>query len=343
MGKDKQAYKHKARALYLKNRAKFTDGYSAAREADRIREWLNEIPVSSAGENWRVRRKITDQTINKLESGSSYIHAITLHYRFHAYERKSDRAEARDLDDFAFSMGIEDIVGGQIFDFQPDTYTFPIPSAPFSYPPYLTAKEVEKLLSRRPDHGVWLSPHNRHSIPLEGRDWELARLDEFLAVPDRFKILPVIGPSGSGKTRLVSEWMERLIPMNGIETGWDAGILTSEITGRTRLNARDPKPWQEWEITKNTVIVIDYTHAFDAVAAAILKRAENQSTDDYFKVRVILIDHVMPEILHSDFFWSKLGGSSPARVGQIEGSFVANNLQLHAQAKNSMLLKEIIA
>ncbi|MEO1601338.1 MAG: hypothetical protein AAFU49_12880, partial [Pseudomonadota bacterium] len=135
--------------------------------------------------------------------------------------------------------------------------------------------------------------------------------------------------------------MKQYVPVNGRETGWDAGILTTEGTNSGRPSARDPRPWRaEWEIKRNTLVVIDYTHAFDDVARAIFERATSQSR---FAIRLILLDHVMPRFLERDFFWRRMGGGHVSRIGQIETEYLEAPIHLKGARDNSKLTRHVIA
>ena len=150
------------------------------------------------------------------------------------------------------------------------------PTAPFKWPPHV---DEEDAFSDTADVDLWLNPHNHHSIALKGRDDEKRLLDEF-ANADRLalSICELIAPSGAGKTRLVSQWMKGYMAQYQAN-GWDAVFVDS----------RDPEPWKIWAPTHHTVIVIDYTHNYDAVTGVLIERFQRTAPK---KIRLLLIDHV---------------------------------------------------
>ncbi|MBO9466717.1 hypothetical protein J7443_15850 [Tropicibacter sp. R15_0] len=166
----------------------------------------------------------------------------------------------------------------------------------------------------------------------------MKRLTQFAESDGPFRVMPVIAPSGAGKTRLISEWMKHYSAKANQFSKWEAGILTSDLN----VAARDPEPWSNWDIKKDTLIVIDYTYAFDEVVKAIAERAVNRSHRHGFKVRLIVIDHVMPKVLHEDFFWRGLAGG-PRSSDRFQADFLERELRLEPEDDNSDMLRKIIA
>ncbi|MCK0197425.1 ankyrin repeat domain-containing protein [Ancylobacter sp. 6x-1] len=202
------------------------------------------------------------------------------------------------------------------------------PSAPFEWPPYVSEADA-----RSPDahEGIWLNPFNHYSIPFSHRQTEKARLDAFMKDDRPFLICALVASSGAGKTRLVSEWMRPYVPVDGNDTDWDAGFVRS----------RDPSSWKEWEITRKTLIVIDYTYGYERVMRAIAEKCLRHGGP---KVRVLVVDHVYPDILHDDFFW----GSSFTDQKRIDGHksrvlYEASPIEIKAEKQDSRFIREIIA
>ncbi|MEM1150132.1 MAG: hypothetical protein AAGI03_06195 [Pseudomonadota bacterium] len=303
--------------------------------------WLEEARAGFSKDEWQQVTNLSGDQIRALKDqpGTTLIRGVAVHYRLHAHEMEEDRREARTLDALVFDNTVEALFGTPLFECSPDIIAFPEPSAPFIYPPYKTRRNVRDLLERRPDHGIWLDPHNHYSIPLEGREIEQKRLTAFMDKPDPFRILPVIGPAGAGKTRLISEWMKPYVPIEGAGTSWDAGLLTSEISTGGMSNARDPRRWYDWNIQRDTLIVIDYTHAFDEVARAIFEKATAQLVH---RIRLIVIDHVFPDFLEEDFFWQRVGDGSFSRISQIETNYLEAPLFLHEGEKDGRSIKQVI-
>lgn len=256
-----------------------------------------------------------------------------------------DRARAvyyalhRNVENLDFALAVDDVMfgvrflknGKPVFEIAPDLVA---PTAPFSHPQYHLYDSIKDKLRKSPKDGTWLDPHNHHSIPLSGRDAEQATLTQFMGAPEPFLILPLIAPSGAGKTRLISQWMRRYVP-SASDTEWDAGFVDS-----TRQNSRDPQPWCDWEITRPTLIVIDYTFAYDAVVREIADRARRNPTQH--KIRLLVIDHIYPKFLKDDFLWGKMFGS-PGQLSLLERTVIRPSLELKPEIAGSKLLRDVIA
>lgn len=301
-------------------------------------DWLHEVelPSDKSEYEWLGRNNKTRNLTNfvsQLQSkgaGSKYL-AAALYYRLHYHVEDLSFANEVDRSAFRGKTFAEISDSNPVFSITGATPKN-ISTAPFSYPPYKTKEQVAQLLAQNPDHGIWLDPHNHHTIPLSGRSEELRQLNDFME-GDTFRILPLVGPSGSGKTRLISEWMYNYVPIVS-DTDWDAGLVVS-----TDQNARDPAPWQHWDIQCNTLVVIDYTHAFSEVARAIVERACAQNQH---KVRLIVVDHVYPELLHHDRFWLSLAGNHPSQLSAIESQYIAPKIVLDGVSRNSSLLAAVV-
>lgn len=148
-------------------------------------------------------------------------------------------------------------------------------TAPFKWPFYVPKSDA---LGKPAHAGIWLNPHNHHSLPLSGREREKGLLEEFVEQRPDLLICELVAPSGAGKTRLVSEWMKNYIAYEK-DSVWDAGFVIS----------RDETPWREWMPSKNTIIVIDYTYNYDSIIDVLIDRFERSSP---YKIRVLLLDHI---------------------------------------------------
>ncbi len=302
-------------------------------------DWLHEVDLPRdrseeyewLGKNGKPRD--ISNFVSKLAkrgSGSKFL-AAALYYRLHYHVEKLDFAWR--VDEAAFGEGKKfDAFNDDkpVFEAKPELI---MSSAPFSYPPYKFEDDVNRLLARRSDDGIWLDPHNHHSIPMFPRPDAEARLTKFMNSGRSLGICPVIGPSGAGKTRLISEWMRPYVPTVS-DTSWDAGFVVSD-----NPKARDPKPWRRWKINRDTLIVIDYTYAFGEVVKAIVEKAREQ---DEYSVRLIVIDHIMPKFLHDDFFWGELGGGHPSTLDSIR-TLVVPAIEIECEKDDSALLKHVIA
>lgn len=213
------------------------------------------------------------------------------------------------------------------------------PRAPMMPPPYVTKKHIKAAIDRDTDDGIWLNPHNHHSIPLSGRKDEQRRLTEFMEDSRPFLICPLIAQSGAGKTRLVSEWMRPYV-WTVSPTEWDAGFMTSsdpEARNSDHWKARDDGG--KWDITRDTLIVIDYTFAFDDVVRQIATRAREQEN---YKIRLVVIDHIFPKVLHTDFFWRSTMREK-SLVDVLRGKELLDPIELVGTGSDKDLLGDVIA
>lgn len=203
------------------------------------------------------------------------------------------------------------------------------PSGPFHWPLYVSEEDANAADA---DVGVWLNPLNHFSIPLSHRNAEKNILDAFVRDERPFLICALVAPSGAGKTRLVSEWMRKFVP-EITDTDWDAGFVTD----------RNPEPWKHWGISRDTLIVIDYTYDYYEVMRAIADRCiyhRHQAK----KVRLLVVDHVYPQVLQNDLFWGQIF----ADQSQIDSRrksilFESSPVVLKAEEPGSLFLREIIA
>ena len=325
-----------------------------AKECTLWRDWIAEIPQGEkVHPEWNRLVNFKESMIGSMAKGDGHeIFPFAIHYRFHRYHKQDDLQFADDIDRHALKKPLRKL-GQQVFRYEPDIYDMLQPlEAPMSYPPYISKTTAQKLLENNRDDSIWLNPHNHHTIPLLGRDEEIATLRDFVENGGSFRILPVIAPSGAGKTRLISQWMRDYAANWNPDTEWEAGFLVSN----GNENARDPTPWKSWTPRKNTLIVIDYTHAFDEVVKVIFERAtevtakrpdgflalsETRGAKDQFQkplnVRLIVIDHTSPE-----FLWHKLQGGHAASVARLKAQYVVDELHLKPEKDNSQILVNIL-
>lgn len=113
--------------------------------------------------------------------------------------------------------------------------------------PHLTLTRY--LIRRRVDNEAdILSPYS-FSIPMVGRDDELAKLSAWLDGPRPISVRILTGRAGAGKTRLALELIEARLA-----DGWDSGIATS----RELVRFFKQQNLQSWGWQKPTLLVIDY-------------------------------------------------------------------------------------
>ncbi|MEL6415733.1 MAG: ankyrin repeat domain-containing protein, partial [Pseudomonadota bacterium] len=343
---DDEKYQVAAGLKARKAASKFLDGETVEEKTNNIPKWLEcvrgflgEFPEA---EFERVTEKFnynrTEYLIGKKSKGLNS--ALILHYRLHMYHLPDDLKLAEELDKEIIpgQKTFQAVVGKPVFEYDlREVYDAPPMNAPMSHPGYISSENVRRILKKDADDSIWLNPYNHSTLTLEGREEEMKRLTRFAEQDGMFRVLPVIAPSGAGKTRLISEWMRRYSPKTNLETKWEAGILSSD----DNQNARDPKPWSEWEITRNTLIVIDYTYAFDEVVRAIAERAIHRKDGRNFKVRLIVIDHVMPKMLQDDFLWQKVA-SSKRIADQFRSAYLEPELILKSAGDKSKMLGKII-
>jgi ankyrin repeat protein len=154
-------------------------------------------------------------------------------------------------------------------------------------------KNISNNIERVEGKEKWLSPCNYDALPLVGRENEIVLLDKFIESDGQFKIWAIAGPSGSGKTRLTFQWAY----VSEVLKDWDCHVLHKE-------DLSTPKKWENWAPDKSTLIIIDYLYGFEKVVLELMSR---RSTPTEHKIRLLLIDHVFSEPLHSDKRWGFSG------------------------------------
>ena len=121
--------------------------------------------------------------------------------------------------------------------------------------------------------------YSARSIPLIGRDEELAQIEAFLTDPSRrFAWMILHGPGGVGKSRLALEVI--LKPRGG---SWNTGFLDERHAG---------PDWSVWQPHLPTFMVIDYAaSAADKVALLIAALAEREGAHHLQRpVRLLLLE-----------------------------------------------------
>ena len=121
--------------------------------------------------------------------------------------------------------------------------------------------------------------YSARSIPLIGRDEELAQIEAFRTDPSRrFAWMILHGPGGVGKSRLALEVI--LKPRGG---SWNAGFLDEHHAG---------PDWSAWQPQLATFMVIDYAaSAADKVALLIAALAEREGAHQLQRpVRLLLLE-----------------------------------------------------
>ena len=113
--------------------------------------------------------------------------------------------------------------------------------------PHLTLTRFTALRQIRQDFDR-LSPYTR-SVPLVGREAQLASLQAFLDQANTVRARVVTGSGGSGKTRLALELCEQCA-----SAGWDTGFAT----GREMKRFLALQNLGNWGWQRPTLVVIDY-------------------------------------------------------------------------------------
>jgi len=212
-------------------------------------------------------------------------------------------------------------------DSRPDL--FECATAPLSRPDYILKEQAFTDDPRTA--AIWLNARNHYSLPLSGREKELALLEEFIRDDAAFKIAALIAPSGAGKTRLVSEWSRPYVDGDKSKD-WDAGFVDNPSATL----------WSEenWQPTKNTLIIIDYTYTYSEAIGAIIQRFKDGPPK---KVRLLILDHVLPDKLHDDTVWKQGVPSLGFREARSDLFFRVWPIALNPSVDTSDLLRSVIA
>lgn len=198
-----------------------------------------------------------------------------------------------------------------------------------------TSQENEKVITKNrfgiecvEEDEKWLDPFNHKALRLVGREKEFELLDKFIQESGQFKIWAIVGPSGAGKTRLFSEWAFNSPALEG----WDCRVLHKE-------DRTEPEKWSNWIPDKPTLLIIDYMYGFEAV---IQKFMHHRLEPDVPKIRLLLIDHVFSEPLHSDKRWGFSGDGSSLNRNE-KYFFDTKPLDLRHTQDQEEIIKSIIA
>lgn len=212
--------------------------------------------------------------------------------------------------------------------------------------PRLHYPEIQTLGAEAESHAgavSWLNPMVSDALSFFGRDEELAALDDFVRAGDTFLLWALSGPSGAGKSRLAVEWLRSLRERH---PGWNVGFLTTELV--TTWKEVDGQDWSRWTPRQGTVIVVDYLHLFSDDVRQIIRRFLNLKGGDATsaRVRLLLIDHVVPNNLHD--LWADprfLGISARGALDADKDALIFRDRPLLLQAKEQprAFLKEVMA
>ncbi|MDH3662311.1 MAG: tetratricopeptide repeat protein [Alphaproteobacteria bacterium] len=145
--------------------------------------------------------------------------------------------------------------------------------------PYLT---LTRYLTRRggESEAEILTPYS-FSIPMIGRDDEMAKLDAWLDGPKPISVRVLTGRAGAGKTRLALEMIEVRLT-----SGWDAGIATSRELQRF-FAQQNLKAWG-WQ--RPTLVVIDYASSHAEAIYDWLAELSDHGGIDGKPLRLLLLE-----------------------------------------------------
>lgn len=187
----------------------------------------------------------------------------------------------------------------------------------------------------------WLSPAVENALPFVGRMEELRQLKHFAEDPGNFLVWGLSGPSGAGKTRLITKWMREFSEsQRKLGEEWNIGFLDQSAKHLWKGN------WETWVPAKPTFIAIDYIYKSQEVIAELFHRWRPPFDGDLpFKVRLLLVDHILPDDLEelNKHTWLKsitTGGTDWANKKKL--FFLTKPLQLPQQAHGRNELAEIM-
>ena len=125
-----------------------------------------------------------------------------------------------------------------------------------------------------------LSPYSR-SVPLVGREAQLASLQAFLDQPNTVLARVVTGSGGSGKTRLALELCEQCA-----SAGWDAGFAT----GREMKRFLALQNLGNWGWQRPTLVVIDYAARHAETLGDWIAELADREASDAPPLRLLLLE-----------------------------------------------------
>ncbi|MCP4007233.1 MAG: tetratricopeptide repeat protein [bacterium] len=155
----------------------------------------------------------------------------------------------------------------------------------------------------------------QRSIPLRGRDRDLADLWQWFESDAPVSARLLIGRAGAGKTRLAFELIWRIAATYGSE-------CTAGVVERTDLLAYERNhAWADWSWEKPSLLVIDYAQPLSTSLCGLLRRLaevdpENPSRP---KLRLLLLDRYASE--HSGWFSDLLNDYSAIAGGPVSACF----------------------
>lgn len=317
-----------------KEARRFRDKFYPIKTGQNKIDWYNWITAAKIGvdiDSWLIIKNFNENKIGDLSRGKgNIIFAYAVHYRLHMYTNDDERGFADEIDTKVFGKPLHQS-GLVVFERIAVALE---PTAPFKWPDHVSEEDA-----RREDapEGIWLNPHNHHSLPLSGRDEEWRLLDDFINHGRHFLVGALVAPSGAGKTRLVSEWMTQYMAKYD-DSGWDAGFVDSRDASRWREGQGDDQ--EEWNPTKNTLIIIDYTYNYSEVMGAIFNRFKDGSPKT---IRLLILDHLLPNQLHSDIAWRGISSDAGGFDTDGDAFFRPFPIVLKPEADNSILLRDVIA
>jgi len=141
---------------------------------------------------------------------------------------------------------------------------------------------LTRYLTRRRIEGDTdlLSPYTR-SIPLIGREREMADLRAWLEGDRPISVRVLTGRAGSGKTRLALELCEAMLA-----DGWDAGFIDSGEL----LRFRNQQNLSTWGWRRPTLAVIDYVAAQAELLSGWLQELADNPGDPAKPLRLLLLE-----------------------------------------------------
>ena len=136
---------------------------------------------------------------------------------------------------------------------------------------------LKKLPALRATRGKPFAYNNNKLQEVYGRDSQLTRLSAFADDDRKFLFWVVSGPAGIGKSKLVFHF-GRLYQ----KKGWIVRDLD-------RLSINELCNRNNWDITKDTILIIDYANEQERIGALLSKLCGLDYNGNHRKIRVVLI------------------------------------------------------